>query len=195
MIPIMPNDKISTVATSDALICTYAKYLVRHKPTQTINIISCRMRQLARLLLKLQDTIGIDNLCDALKPQYFSDIVAATKAICECEQETETSETIGLLPLMGSMLRAVCDVASTMNESKKSTKALHDIKKLRERINVDWNTALDSNQKETENVEGDSGAVEILVFLDDEKEEREKGEETVYVTVADKEIEGMYLVF
>lgn len=151
------------------------------------------MRQLARLLLKLQDTIGIDNLCDALKPQYFSDIVAATKAICECEQETETSETIGLPSLMESMLRAVCDVA--MNESKKSTKALHDIKKLRERINVDWNTALDSNQNETENVEEDSGAVEILVFLGDEKEEREKEEETVYVTVADKEIEGMYLVF
>lgn len=46
-----------------------------------------------------------------------------------------------------------------------------------------------------ENAKEDSDSVEILVVLGDDEEEREKGEETVYVTVADKEIKGMFACF
>lgn len=149
----MRNDKISRIAMGDTLICLYAEiFFSRRKDKKVKRVTSYRMREMGRLLQTLQNTINVKTLCDALKPQYFFDLIAATKAISGYNAITKTFKTHSLQRLMGSRLKHMCDIASKMDECKKSEDVLKDIRKLSELIDISWSSVLNLKQTGKVNV-------------------------------------------
>ncbi|XP_050509153.1 uncharacterized protein LOC126886322 [Diabrotica virgifera virgifera] len=150
--PIMRSDEISRTAMKDMLICSYAESLLRkHKRAQIRNVISNKMRELGRLLISLRNTTGIQLLFDALKPQFFDNIVGAVKVISGYCEETKTFQASSLALHMGTTLKQVCDIA-TKNTIQKSPiiicttaeESLKDIKRLKNLIENHWTSEISS---------------------------------------------------
>lgn len=134
---------------SDPLICTFAEDLLsRRTGPQVKYTVSNRMRELGRLMIALQKINGVKNLRETLKPQFFHDLVTATKVISGYDEETKTFKTRSLPLVMGVRLKQVCDFASKTDEYEVSEEALKDIKALRMMINVNWNMALKLSEGE-----------------------------------------------
>lgn len=79
---IMRNDDVSKSAMQDVLICSYGDSLLRkHKRPQIKNVVSNKMRELGRLLITLKQMSGVQKLVDIMKPEFFDNIVSATKIL------------------------------------------------------------------------------------------------------------------
>ncbi|XP_074026783.1 uncharacterized protein [Leptinotarsa decemlineata] len=150
--PIMRSDEISRTAMKNMLICSYAESLLRkHKRAQIRNVISNKMRELGRLLMSLRSTTGIQLLFDALKPQYFDNIVGAVRVISGYCERTKSFQASSLALHMGTTLKQVCDIA-TKNIIKKSPiiscanaeESLKDIKRLKNLIENHWTSEISS---------------------------------------------------
>ncbi|KAL4710136.1 hypothetical protein ACJJTC_016538 [Scirpophaga incertulas] len=89
--PRMRADKISLVAKSDVLICEYAsQYLKTHREQHFVNVVSRKMREMAKLLIELRKSKPtIINFFDALKPEHYDDFVAATKIVGKFDAEKD----------------------------------------------------------------------------------------------------------
>lgn len=161
----MQNDEISKVAMKDAVIRTYGEYLFSILD-QANNVVSFKMREVARLLLALQKITDVENLCDALKPQYFDDFIAATKAVTGYDEKSETFKSPSLPPRLGRTLKRLCDIASKMDECKKSERALKDLKELKLLIDVSWCLNLYHNKGQMKDVHiGMLNYQMIIIFL------------------------------
>lgn len=93
--PRMRADKISLVAKKDVLICAFgAKYLKIHREKHFINVTSRKMRELAKLLIEIQKkTPAIQDLFNALRPQYYDLIVDAAKCVAKYNSEKDQYES------------------------------------------------------------------------------------------------------
>lgn len=162
----MRDDKISKLTISDTLICTYAEmFMSRRNDVEVKKLTSHRMREMGRLLHTLQNTVGVKNLLDALKPRHFDDFVAATKTISGYNEETKTFNSRDLPRLIRSRLIQVCDVASKMEECKKSEGVLRDVQKMRSLIHSNWSAALNLNRKRGRRNTGMMGFFLDCVYL------------------------------
>lgn len=160
----MRNDEISEAAMNDILICTYGEsQLKKHKRVQIRSCISNRMREMGRLLIALRKMTGIQSMSDILKPEYFDNIVTATKIISGYNEESRTFNASSLALHMGTRLKQMCDSATNLIIKKsrfikcvKPEEALQDVKRLRQLIQSHWNTELssialkDQNEKQWE---------------------------------------------
>lgn len=150
--PIMRNDDISRSAMNDILICSYAEsLLLRHKRPQIKNVISNKMRELGRLLIILKKTSGIQKLIDIMKPEFFDNLVSATKIMSGYDPENQTFKASSLALHMGTTLKQVCAIATKLVIKKSpfircpdQDKALKDIKQLNKLIENHWNSELSS---------------------------------------------------
>ncbi|CAH0549496.1 unnamed protein product [Brassicogethes aeneus] len=150
--PIMRNDAISGRAMNDILVCCYAEELLKkHKGAHIKNSVSNKMRELGRLLLCLEDMTGLQKLFDFLKPQFFSTFVDATKVISGYDPESGSFKTFSLPLHMGTSLKQVCDVATTMVMEKSPLfscanheETLNEIKSLEKLIKTSWNCEISS---------------------------------------------------
>lgn len=143
----MRCDEISTAAVKDILICIYAENLLqkyRHKSARIV--IKNKMRDLGRLLLELNNMIGVQNLFEAMKPNLFDDIVAATKIISGYDPENGTVQKKKFALRMGRTLRSLCQIATEMiiKESpflqcENREKSFEVIKELSNLILYHWN--------------------------------------------------------
>lgn len=85
VLSVMKKDTIGLVARNDPLILSYgsicADKMARHETTY----VSQKMRQLARLLMKLRELKGCADahLSDFLSPDSFDDVVSAVKLECQ----------------------------------------------------------------------------------------------------------------
>lgn len=79
----MATDEISLVAKTDELIKQFgSRYLKSHKEKHLINVVSQKMRLLARFLMcmRLEDST-INTLQKCLSPKYFDLIIKCSKQV------------------------------------------------------------------------------------------------------------------
>ncbi|XP_022177725.1 uncharacterized protein LOC111038799 [Myzus persicae] len=111
--PRMAVDAISTVAKTDHLIKAFgSRYLKCHKEKHLVNVVSQKMRTLARLVIQMKDEVpGIKSLQDCLVPKYFDYIVKCTKIVANHDTSTDTFGSPSVILKMGSSLKQCCDNA------------------------------------------------------------------------------------
>ncbi|GBP80298.1 hypothetical protein EVAR_37975_1 [Eumeta japonica] len=87
----MRADKISFVAKQDPIICEFAEYYMKvHREDDFIPVTSRKMRELAKLLIETQKKKPeIKTFFDALKPQNYDTLVAATKVVAKYDENTD----------------------------------------------------------------------------------------------------------
>ena len=91
----MKKDDITQIVSSDELITTYGSYLLSAHGLRKGNLISERMRILARLLQQLRViTNERHNLMEFISPRYFDEIVSATKIFGGYNMSTDEGEAI-----------------------------------------------------------------------------------------------------
>lgn len=120
--PRMRADEISLVAKSDRLICAYgARYLRIHRGSQFVNVTSRKMRELAKLLLKLRTlNTSITDLFSALQPRHYDYIVEATKHIAQYDVQKSVYKSPTYAMNISTALKNCCDIGINFALKKKS---------------------------------------------------------------------------
>ena len=113
--PRMRADQISFVAKKDFLICGFgARYLKIHRENHFINVVSRKMRELAKLLIAIRKiNPNIKNLFNSLRPQNFDVIVEAVKSVAQYNKETNFYASPTYAINIGTTLKQCCDIAIT----------------------------------------------------------------------------------
>nr|XP_023028166.1 uncharacterized protein LOC111516220 [Leptinotarsa decemlineata] len=148
----MRKDEISKTAMNDVLICSYGESeLSKHKRVQIRTVISNLMRELGRLLIVLKQTTAANNLMEVLKPEYFDNLVVATKVISGYDSDSKSFKSASLALHMGTRLKQVCNLArklvikkSRFLHCENPEKTLKDINRLKELISDHWYTDISS---------------------------------------------------
>ncbi|KAL4720000.1 hypothetical protein ACJJTC_004149 [Scirpophaga incertulas] len=112
----MRADKISLVAKSDVLICEYAsQYLKTHREQHFVNVVSRKMREMAKLLIELRKSKPtIINFFDALKPEHYDDFVAPTKIVGKFDAEKDRFDSPTFAMNIATSIKQCCNLAIMM---------------------------------------------------------------------------------
>lgn len=153
--PRMAVDAISTVAKTDHLIKAFgSRYLKCHKEKHLINVVSQKMRTLARLVIQMKVEVpGIKSLQDYLVPKYFDYIIKCTKIVAGYDTSTDTFGSPSVVLKMGSSLKQCCDIAEfnllkncdnlVLDEQQRNIQ--HSIINLRSIIDKQWSYEVSTN--------------------------------------------------
>lgn len=109
----MAADEISRVAKTDHLIKAYgSRYLKYHREKHLVNVVSQKMRTLARLVIqaRIKEPL-INNLEDCLNPKFFDTIVNYTKIVAGYNVSNDKFGSPSIILKMGSALKQCCDIA------------------------------------------------------------------------------------
>lgn len=108
----MKSDNISQTCKEDPIISKFGLRMFASKGSQQITYIRCKMREMARLLLKVREEINDNkvNLKDLLTPDKFEYIINAIYAECKYSQSHESGnfEIPSLALKIGHSLRKCC---------------------------------------------------------------------------------------
>lgn len=109
----MRADKISLVAKSDILICAFgSQYLKTHREKHFVNVVSRKMRELAKLLQEIKKiNPSIKDLFDALKPTNYDTIVAATKVVGKYNSDKDRYESPTFAMNICTSIKQCCNIA------------------------------------------------------------------------------------
>lgn len=158
---IMRADKISEVAKNDLLICLFGETrLKKYKRSQIASVTSNKMRELARLLIALKDdenntknrnAVKVKKLIEVMKPEFFDNLVAATKVIAGFNPDTKLFKASTLALHMGTSLKQLCKIIHRhiIEKSKlfyfnNPDLELKNIKHLQKLIEDHWTTEIAS---------------------------------------------------
>jgi len=111
--PRIAADDISRIAKTDHLIKSFgSRYLKCHREKHLINVVSQKMRLLARLFIqvKLKEP-SVHNLYDCLNPKYFDSVVKCTKEVAGYDASNDKFGSPSVILKMGSALKQCCDIA------------------------------------------------------------------------------------
>lgn len=118
----MAVDSISLIAKTDPLIKSFgSRYLKCHREKHLVNIVSQKMRTLARLLIQMRnEDSNIKSLLDCLTPKYFDKIIKCTKIVAGYNADNDKFGSPSIVLKMGSALKQCCDIAefNILKESK-----------------------------------------------------------------------------
>lgn len=108
----MKSDDITRACKDDAIISAFGLRMFASKGPQQITYIRCKMREMARLLLKVREEINDSNinLKDVLKPDKFENIINAIYTECKYSQRNQNGnfEIPSLALKIGQSLRKCC---------------------------------------------------------------------------------------
>lgn len=143
---IMRADNVSAVAKNDSLICLFGeRHLKKHKRAQIATVTSNKMREVARLLIALRTITPIKQMIDAIKPEYYNNLVTATKVISGYNPTDKTFKASSLALHMGTTLKGLCDTVESCVLQKSSLFSfenpdlvLNNIKRLHTLIANEW---------------------------------------------------------
>lgn len=149
---IMRPDDISAVAKNDLLICLFGeRHLKKHKRPQIATVTSNKIREVARLLMALRTITPVEHMINAMKPEYYNDLVAATKVISGYEPTEKKFKASSLALHMGTTLKGLCDTVescilkkSPLFSFENPELELENIKKLHTLIANDWTNDIGS---------------------------------------------------
>lgn len=145
--PKMRYDKISLTAQKDVLICAFgARYLKSHRDQRFINVVSGKMRELARLFIEVKKENGhINNFFQMLDPKYYDLMVEATKKVAEYDTEKELYGRPTYALNIGTSLKQCCDVAIDFAVKRKEiyatipgAEARSNLQTLQQLISSNW---------------------------------------------------------
>lgn len=145
--PRMRADKTSLVAKSDVLICAFgSQYLKTHRELHFINVVSRKMRELAKLLIEIKKmNPSVKNLFDALRPTNYDVIVAATKVVGNYDPDKDRYETPTFAMNISTSIKQCCNIAIIFALKKQapymeiSTAVIEsDLKTLIQIIDANW---------------------------------------------------------
>ncbi|CAH2002340.1 unnamed protein product [Acanthoscelides obtectus] len=152
--PRMRPDKVSLVAKNDKLICAFAsRYLKLHRELHFVQVVSRKMRELARLLMEIKKLdLSVVTLFDALKPHKYDILVKATKLTSGYDDESQTYKSPTYAMNMGTTLKQCCDVAllHVLKKSKSlptvdNANVEADIKTCIQLIEANWRFDISTN--------------------------------------------------
>ncbi|KAJ8945463.1 hypothetical protein NQ314_009215, partial [Rhamnusium bicolor] len=111
----MRVDEVSKTVIGDILICSYGEsQLNRHKRVQLATMVSNKLRELDRLVLVLKEMTGLQRFLDVLKPEFFDNLVTATKVISGYDNSNKSFKAPSLARHMRTSLIQICDIATKM---------------------------------------------------------------------------------
>ncbi|KAJ8957434.1 hypothetical protein NQ318_004914 [Aromia moschata] len=174
----MRVDEVSKTVIGDILICSYGEsQLNRHKRVQLATMVSNKLRELGRLVIVLKEMTGLQRLLDVLKPEFFDNLVTATKVVSGYDNSNKSFKAPSLALHMRTRLIQICDIAAKMIikknrflECNDPEVALKNIKRLRALISAHWNSELSSlalkdlNEKQWEKPKMFSLTSELMQF-------------------------------
>ncbi|KAJ8932596.1 hypothetical protein NQ318_023378 [Aromia moschata] len=105
-------------------------------------MVSNKLRELDRLVIVLKEMTGLQRLLDVLKPEFFDNLVTATKVVSGYDNSNKSFKAPSLALHMRTRLIQICDIAAKMIIKKNL--ALKNIKRLRALISAHWNSELSS---------------------------------------------------
>ncbi|KAJ8928004.1 hypothetical protein NQ314_019470 [Rhamnusium bicolor] len=88
----MRANNISDVAKNDPVICLYGESLLaKHKRQQIANVVSNKIKEMARLLMTIISMDGdISNFFDVLRFEMFGTLLSATKIISGYDDQNKS---------------------------------------------------------------------------------------------------------
>ncbi|XP_052756327.1 uncharacterized protein LOC128201936 [Galleria mellonella] len=109
----MRPDKISFVAKSDLLICAFgSQYMKNHREMHFVNVISRKMRELAKLLIEIRKKDqSVKDLLGALNPKYYDLIVSATKVVGKYDSEKDRFDSPTFAMNISTSIKQCCNIA------------------------------------------------------------------------------------
>ena len=147
----MKNDDIPKIATADELITTYGSFLLSSHGLRKGNLISQRMRLLARLLGQLRIVTG--ESCDMIGfmlPMYFDKMVEAAKklggySISTMEGEAISTFDIPALPLkIGYALDKCIQICKGIGIKKGDNNMVQNAERVSELFKLEWRMKISS---------------------------------------------------
>lgn len=102
---IMKQDEVTATVKNDALLCLYAKDLLKNRLKP--ELVAYDLRLMAKVL---QLTFG-EGLFDHLRPASFPFFKSATKVLCGFDKKTEQFKALAVARRIDTCLEAVCDLA------------------------------------------------------------------------------------
>lgn len=109
---IMRGDTVGSIARNDILICLYGESLLgKHKRTQMCVLVSQKMREMTKLKKALTEATTVENVIDALKAEFYDQLMAATKIIAGFNNNKLTFKAPSLALNMGTQLKKLCKTA------------------------------------------------------------------------------------
>ena len=147
----MKKDEITKVVLSDELITTFGSFLLCSQGLRKANLISQRMRILARLLIQLKVVTSEENdLKGFILPRFFDVVVRATKLLGGYSLSTLEGEAISIfhipaLPLkIGYALDRCVQVCKGMGIKKGDTKLVENAERFAPLYNLEWGIKISS---------------------------------------------------
>lgn len=111
--PRMAPDEISRIAKTDSLIKLFgSRYLKCHKEKHLINVVSQKIRILARFLIQVKIMEpSINSLQDCLNPKYFEIVVQSTKQVAGYDLSKDKFGSPSVILKIRNSLNQCCDIA------------------------------------------------------------------------------------
>ncbi|KAF0693056.1 Uncharacterized protein FWK35_00037737, partial [Aphis craccivora] len=129
----MATDEISLVAKTDELIKQFgSRYLKSHKEKHLINVVSQKMRLLARFLMCMRlEVTTINTLQECLSPKYFDSIIKCSKQVAGYSVENDNFKSPSVILKLGQSLKQCCEIAECiiLKQSDLSPMEAHNIQK------------------------------------------------------------------
>lgn len=108
----MRVDKISLIAKKGNLSAFGSQCLKTHREKHFVNVVSRKMRELAKLLLELKNIDPfINDFFSALRPIHYDIIVQATKILGNYDIEKDRYETPTFAMNLSTTLKQCCNIA------------------------------------------------------------------------------------
>ncbi|XP_012549781.2 uncharacterized protein LOC105842288 [Bombyx mori] len=140
----MRADKISLIAKKDLIICAFgAQYLKTHREKHFVNVVSRKMRELAKLLIEAKKIKPeIQDLFSALKPEYYDVMVTATKNCAKFNVEKDVYVSPTFAMNISTSIKQCCNIGimETLKtqRSVKSAEIEADLKTFIQLIEANW---------------------------------------------------------
>lgn len=148
----MAADQISVAAKSDKLITAFgSRYLKCHKEKHLIQVVSQKMRLLARFLIAVQSEVTeISSLQKCLSPKYFDVIVKSSKQVAGYNSETDSYSSPSVILKLGQSLKQCCEIAEFLilkngDDSVNMEKDKQNVNNLKYIIEKQWSYELSTN--------------------------------------------------
>ncbi|CAH2100594.1 unnamed protein product [Euphydryas editha] len=140
----MRADEISFVVKQDALICKFGEnHTKRHVGEHFINVISSKMRQLAKIFIEIQKIKpDIRTFVDALSSQNYNVLIAAAKVVAKYDENLHRYCSPTIAMNICTSIKQCCNIAITeilkMKPSIKYAEKQADLKTLVQLIESNW---------------------------------------------------------
>ena len=123
----MSQDDVLNIVKHDEVLVCWCEQLMEAAPNAKRNVMSQKLRQMGRLMLKIRTTYSeLRTMHDCLKPENFEFVLDCVRDVGKVNEKGEYEAPSAILRLSG-YLQNVCDVAGGMAVKRKDRAAKTDV--------------------------------------------------------------------